>query len=43
MHFTYGLMVDLRTVSAENRLAVAVLDNIARTTGLTTVEVTAAK
>ena len=43
MHYTYGLMVDLRTVSAENRLAVAVLDNIARTTGLTTVDVTAAK
>src|SRR5688572_29262081 len=43
MHFTYGLMVDLRTVSAENRLAIAVLDNIAKTTGLTTVDVTAVR
>lgn len=43
MHYTYGLMVDLKTSSAENRLAIAVMDNIARTTGLTTVEVTAPK
>lgn len=43
MHYTYGLMVDLKTASAENRLAIAVMDNIARTTGLTTVEVSAPK
>lgn len=41
MHYTYGLMVDLKTTSAENRLAIAVMDNIARTTGLTTLEVAA--
>ena len=41
MHYTYGLLVDLKTKSAENRLAIAVMDNIARTTGLTTVEVAA--
>lgn len=40
MHYTYGLNVGLKTNSSENRLAIAVLDNIARTTGIVTVDVT---
>ena len=35
-HYTYGLSVDLRSVSSENRIAIAVLDNVARTTGVVT-------
>jgi VWFA-related protein len=38
-HYTYGLDVDLRAESRDNRFAVAVLDNVSKMTGVATADV----
>jgi VWFA-related protein len=38
-YYTYGMDVDLRSASIENRFAIAVLDNVTKATGYTTVDV----